>query len=202
MAPASIFKIIFVLSWILAETIRFPHRMRNKVERRNRTMQSSRVNALDVTLDLLAFTGLQVLPLIYVFTPWLSFADYLLPAWAGWLGVLVMGASLALLWRAHNDLGTSWSPTVEISQEHHLVTHGIYAVIRHPIYAAMWLWAIAQALLLPNWLGGLSGLALFLLVYLYRTPREERMMLDQYGDAYRQYSQRTGGVLPRLWGRS
>ena len=39
-----------------------------------------------------------------------------------------------------------------------LVTEGIYGRVRHPMYTAFWLWAVAQALLLPNWIAGFSGL--------------------------------------------
>ncbi len=46
---------------------------------------------------------------------------------------------------------------------------------------------------------GLSGLASALLVQLVRVPREEQMMIEHFGDEYRAYMQRTGGIIPRLW---
>jgi len=44
-------------------------------------------------------------------------------------------------------------------KEHRLVTAGVYRHIRHPMYAAIFLWCLAQGLLLPNWLAGWSALA-------------------------------------------
>lgn len=44
-----------------------------------------------------------VLPLIYSVTNWLSFADYPLPDWAGWLGVVMMAFSLLLFYLGHRD---------------------------------------------------------------------------------------------------
>ncbi len=45
------------------------------------------------------------------------------------------------------------------------------------MYPAFWLWAIAQALLLPNWLPG-RGLGRFWILFFGRVAREERMMLE------------------------
>jgi protein-S-isoprenylcysteine O-methyltransferase Ste14 len=194
----NIFEIIFLGGWIVAEIIRFPHRMRNKQERRQKKISESHISAVDVLLDMLAFVGLQVLPLIYIFSTWLDFADYSLPAWAGWYGASEFVLALLLLWRAHADLGRSWSPTLEIAHEHELVTRGVYRHIRHPIYASVWLWGVAQALLVQNWIAGLGGLLHFLPVYLIRVPREEEIMIQQYGDEYRLYMHETGRVFPRL----
>ena len=66
------------------------------------------------------------------------------------------------------------------------------------MYAAHLLWALAQPLLLWNWLAGLSLLANFLPLYLVRVPQEEKMMLDSFGEAYRAYMDRTGRVIPRF----
>jgi protein-S-isoprenylcysteine O-methyltransferase Ste14 len=43
------------------------------------------------------------------------------------------------------------------------MTHGVYRLIRHPMYAAIWLLSLAQGLLLHNWLAGWAGIALFAL---------------------------------------
>jgi hypothetical protein len=43
-----------------------------------------------------------------------------------------------------------------------------------------------------------ADIAAFLPLYLVRVPREEQMMLDHSGDAYRAYCARTGRILPRL----
>ncbi len=61
-----------------------------------------------------------------------------------------------------------------------------------------WLWSVAQALLLQNWVAGLAGLALFTPLYVLRVPREERMMLDRFGEEYHAYMNRTGRVVPQL----
>jgi len=196
--PDNTFKIIFLVCMIVAEVIRFPHRQRNKREMREKKLAESRFDPLDVTFDFLAFGGMEVIPLIYIFTPWLDFANYTLPPILGWLGAATFIVALWLLWRAHADLGLNWSPTLQITQEHQLVTQGVYHYIRHPIYAAIWLWGIAQVLLLQNWIAGPATLLFYGIVYFRRVPREEQMMLDHFGDEYRAYMQQTGRVIPRL----
>ncbi len=195
--PDNLFKYLFLIGLVVEEVIRFPHRRRQRREWREKRMAETRMSPLDFALDMLAITGMELIPFLYVFTPWLNFADYVLPAWVGWIGVVVLAAAVWLLWRAHADLGHNWTPTLQIKEAHTLVTQGVYRYIRHPIYAAVWLTGLAQVLMLPNWLAGPACLLLFLPVYLVRVPREERMMLDHFGEAYRTYMYRTGGIIPR-----
>lgn len=95
-------------------------------------------------------------------------------------------------------MGGNYSSTLVIWQEHSLIDEGIYRYLRHPIYAALWLWGFAQPLLLQNWIAGLAGMAVITPLYFLRVPREEEMLLDHFGEEYRSYMERTGRVLPRL----
>jgi protein-S-isoprenylcysteine O-methyltransferase Ste14 len=87
--------------------------------------------------------------------------------------------------------------TLEVHAEQRLVTQGIYAHIRHPMYAAAWLWALAQALLIPNFIGGTAGLVSFGALYFWRVREEEAMLVSQFGDEYTVYAARTPRLLPR-----
>ena len=146
----------------------------------------------------IVFVGCLVLPAVYLLTPWLAFADYRLPSYLPWCGAIAMVGALWLFWRAHADLGQNWSVTLELRQGHQLVTHGVYRNIRHPMYAAIWLFGIAQGLLLQNWLAGWSAVAAFAVMYVIRVPREERMMCEQFGQEYLSYMGQTGRLFPRL----
>jgi protein-S-isoprenylcysteine O-methyltransferase Ste14 len=55
------------------------------------------------------------------------------------------------------------------------------------MYSAFWLWAVAQALLLANWVAGFAGLIGFGTLFFGRVAREERMMTETFGDKYREY---------------
>lgn len=158
----------------------------------------SRVTVSDRALVGVMFIGSIVLPVLYLFTPWLGFADYRLPAIVPWCGAVVMVVALWLFWRAHVDLGLNWSITLEMRKGHELIERGVYRRVRHPMYAAIFLFAIAQGLLLQNWLAGWAGLVSFAVLYFVRMPREEKMMCEFFGQSYHDYMKRTGRLWPRL----
>jgi len=78
------------------------------------------------------------------------------------------------------------------------VKEGVYKYIKHPIYAAHLVWALAQLLLIPNWIAGPSFLLLSIPLCLYRIPKEETMMLKQFGGEYKKYIKKTGRIFPKL----
>lgn len=144
------------------------------------------------------FPGTLLLPVLYLFTPWLAFADYHLPEIVPCIGAVTIIAALWLFWRSHADLGKNWSVSLELYENHALVTNGVYQRIRHPMYAAIWLWAFAQGMLLQNWLAGWSVVPAFAVMYVLRVPREEQLMCEKFGDQYRDYMRRSGRILPRF----
>ena len=109
-----------------------------------------------------------------------------------------MLAALWLFWRSHSDLGLNWSAFLQMRKDHQLIRQGVYRSIRHPMYASIFLFGIAQALLLQNWVAGLSAPVTFALLYFVRTPHEEKMMREWFGEEYQDYIRQTGRIIPRL----
>ncbi len=188
-------KIVFLVCFILTGIIRKPYQR----EIKQNTIIDNRKTPQENGLLGFVFLGMFVLPLIYVFTPLFNFANYSLPVWANVLGIVIFALSLYLFWRSHHDLGKNWSPTLQVREEHTLITDGIYQTIRHPMYTAIWLWVIAQGLLLTNWIAGLAGLITFGTLYFFRVGNEEKMMLDQFGEQYQAYRRRTKRLVPYLF---
>ncbi len=181
-----------IVGWYV---IRYPHQRRS----RKTPIMSRREQLRERLLLAISFTGLFILPVIYVTTAEPQFAGYPFHPVSAWLGTLMFAFSLLLFYRTHRDLGRFWSVTLEIRQTHCLVTAGVYRHVRHPMYAAFFLWAIAQALLLPNWFAGLAGLVGFGTLFGFRVRSEERMMEATFGDAYRAYAARTWRVVPGVF---
>jgi protein-S-isoprenylcysteine O-methyltransferase Ste14 len=191
-------KTLYFLALLAQVVIRIPHEQR----RRKTRMAVERVNTLERALVSLLFVGIVFAPAIYASTSLLDRANYRMPPEAqrsvGGVGAMLMTLAIWLFWRSHADLGRNWSPSLQLREGHELVTEGVYRYVRHPMYASEWLWSIAQALLLQNWVAGWAGLALFTPLYVMRVPREEQMMLDRFGAEYRSYMNRTGRIVPQL----
>jgi protein-S-isoprenylcysteine O-methyltransferase Ste14 len=189
-----IFTAIYFVAIIIEMIIRAPLNQKRKQEK----MSEQRVTRQERTLLGLLFLGMFFVPIIYAATNWLDFANYTLPTWAGWLGILILAGALFVFWRAHADLGLNWSPSLEIREKHELITRGIYGVIRHPMYASQWLWVAAQPLLLQNWIAGFLNLLVFIPFYFLRVKAEEQMMMEKFGDQYHTYMQKVGAILPKF----
>jgi protein-S-isoprenylcysteine O-methyltransferase Ste14 len=174
--------------------------IRHHFVRRTKSEQKKvrRIDRTETILLAAMFPAVLLLPPLYCFTPLLSFADYDLPSSIRWAGAVVLVASLWLFWRSHVDLGQNWSVSLEIREQHELVSHGVYRWVRHPMYALIWLWGLAQGMMLANWLAGWCVIPAFAAMYLIRTPREERLMCEEFGDSYRDYARRTGRLFPRF----
>jgi protein-S-isoprenylcysteine O-methyltransferase Ste14 len=136
--------------------------------------------------------------LLYILSPWIDFAHLRMPAWLRWVGGTLLFLGDAGFFWAHRILGENWSGVLEIRKGHALVTKGPYRFVRHPMYTAFFLIGIGVSLLSANWLVAVSYLGPCAGIYLVRVPSEEEMMLEQFGDAYREYMQRTGRLIPRL----
>ena len=175
--------------------IRTPHGRRAGQLR----VSHSQKGSLEVLLLALMWIATTIAPLVSIFTPLLSFADHALHPAAFGGGLICMTLGLWLLYRSHADLGANWSISLEIREHHQLVSDGVYARLRHPMYTALFLQALAQGFLLPNWVAGPAYFASFLLMFSLRVTGEERMMLERFGDEYRAYCGRTRRLIPGVW---
>jgi len=121
------------------------------------------------------------------------------PLWIVLLGALLLAAGSFFLFRAFSD-NTFLSPLVRIQSERqqHVVSSGVYAIVRHPMY----LGAVCMMLGAPLFLSSLFGLAIALLMIgllIARIIGEERVLvarLEGYQDYRNQVKYR---LIPYLW---
>jgi len=121
-----------------------------------------------------------------------SFCDRLVPERLS----LAAGGVLLFLGLIVYALGTfSVYKAIDAGQ---LATRGIFAVVRHPLYAA-WIWCIVPGLaLMQGTLLALLAPVVAAVFYKLCIPHEEAWLHRLHGDAYKAYSQRVGGIVPRF----
>lgn len=172
--------------------------IRRPFERRARKLgvKKSLLTWREWVLLAIALTGLFLIPAAYVLTGFPASLDYrFIPALA-WLGLVPLCGALWLFRRSHVDLGRNWSVTLKVREDHALIKTGVYRLVRHPMYSSFFLLGLVQMLLLPNWLAGASGLIGAGTLIGFRVLREERMMLEAFGDEYRSYMAVTKRIIP------
>ena len=187
-------KAVILAATIVMIAIRAPHGQRSRTVK----VVKNRKGRLEVALLVLAMLGF-VIPLVWIASPLLSFADYTLRPVPLAAGIACFVVSLWLFHRSHADLGTNWSITLQVRENHRLVVEGVYGRVRHPMYAALFLYSVGQLLVLPNWVAGPSYLITFGILFALRVRAEEQMMLEEFGADYATYVVRTKRLVPGVW---
>jgi len=149
----------------------------------------------------LALVALLVVPLVtpavaalgerFAVAPWFAWAPL------EWAGVAVVAAGLGVRIAAMVQLGSRFSPLVTVQRGHVLETGGIYAWVRHPGYFGALL-ACTGAMLAFGSALPLPLVLLFLALLRARIAREEVLLERHFGDEFRGYRRRTGGLVPRF----
>lgn len=142
------------------------------------------------------FLLIALLVLYAINPPWMGWIQLPLWGWLRWAGAVIAAAGVMLLAWSELELGRFWSAQLQLRKGHHLVTTGPYASIRHPLYTGLFGYGVGLGLLTASW--GFILLSLIIIYgFLNRVPREEKMLIDKFGDEYRHYMHRTGAFFPR-----
>ena len=137
--------------------------------------------------------------LAYIIHPaWVAWASLPLPIWLRVSGLAFALAGFALLQWSQNTLGENWSDNPRMIKGQGLITSGPYRLIRHPIYAAVFLILGSTFFLSANWLIGFAWIGMNALEIASRIHFEESLMLEYFGEQYREYMKKTGRLLPKI----
>jgi protein-S-isoprenylcysteine O-methyltransferase Ste14 len=187
-------KAVVLIASIVTVLIRAPHGKRSRTVK----VAKNRKGLLEVSLLTVAWIAFFV-PILLIATPWLAFANFPLYPFPLVTGSVLLALSLWLFHRSHGDLGTNWSITLEIRESHRLVTEGVYRHVRHPMYSALLLYGLGQAMVVPNWIAGPSYAVAMVLVFALRLRPEEELMREQFNGEYDAYASRTKRLVPGVW---
>jgi protein-S-isoprenylcysteine O-methyltransferase Ste14 len=133
-----------------------------------------------------------------IYPDWMAAFSIPLPDLLRWIMVAASIATIPFMMWGYRTLGKAWTPPkLLLGREHVLVTSGPYHYIRHPIYTAGFTFMVTLAISTANWLvlvPMVAGTALLCA----QVRREEAILIDRFGDEYREYMKRTPRFLPRI----
>ncbi len=185
-------QIIVGLSLLALFAVRVVSHFRAKTWEKGKTVFGP-IFIIQMALTLPALIGV----LLFVFyEPAVAWAALPFPEWLRYLGLLLIAFATVFLAWIQYTLGANFSPLVRIKSDQQLVIAGPYRWVRHPMYTAIAMLSISLLLMTANWFIGAAWLLCTGLVMFARTPGEERVLLDAFGDQYRDYMRSTPRFVP------
>jgi protein-S-isoprenylcysteine O-methyltransferase Ste14 len=115
------------------------------------------------------------------------------------LGIVMIITGITFRALAVRYLGKYFTPTVQIREDHHLITTGPYSIVRHPSYTGAFLAIIAGAVVLESLAGFIISCMAMIIAYYVRIGIEETELTARFGDDYRNYKKRTKMIIPYVW---
>lgn len=203
-----LFRMLFLSVFVPGVAIRTYYIRKIRAVRKRRSIKE-RFEATErgegrVGLILLLAEGILLLvavPLYLCSSPGFPFLELPIPDWLRLVGVGFGVFSLRFLAWVHYVLDRHWDVSLALIERHELVTNGPYQRIQHPMYTVHIVYFFTWVLVSANLLFPINYV-LALLLILMRIPKEERMLLNQFGEEYRAYMKRTGRLLPPIrWAR-
>ncbi len=114
------------------------------------------------------------------------------------IGMALVALGLGYAVQARRHLGANWSSAVTLKEGHSLISNGPYRHLRHPIYTGILLACAGSALTLAEW-RGLLAVLLIAMALIFKLRREERWMLERFGNDYAEYRKTSWALLPGLY---
>ena len=115
-----------------------------------------------------------------------------------WVGVALMVGGIVGTVRSQRAMGKSWRIGVDPNESTELVTEGVFALMRNPIYTAMLIGAAGLVLVVPNLVALAHVSMLIVALELQVRKVEEPYLIQKHGDAYVGYARQVGRFFPGI----
>ena len=112
------------------------------------------------------------------------------------LVLLLGGSAVAIFIASTKAMGRNWSVVARTRSDHELVRHGPFAVIRHPIYLALFLYLLSFAIAFGHWNQLLVAVPFFWAGLIIRVREEEKLLRAQFGDDHARYVREVPAFIP------
>jgi protein-S-isoprenylcysteine O-methyltransferase Ste14 len=199
-----LFRVLFTILWIVFISniiwVRYSLREpKSESSTDRRAQREGRLHLIALALFGPAWFGGTIL---YIMLPsWIAFLSIPLPDWFRLVLVGITIPSIPFIFWGYRTLGKNWvhalDPSKFLQKEREtLVTSGPYRYVRNPIYLGSFVFIITMAFVAANWLLLLPALVLIVIIY-GQIGNEEHMLIDRFGDEYREYMKRTPRIIPK-----
>jgi len=128
-------------------------------------------------------------------TPILPLGDWF-EFFAAVLTILLIIASLWLMSAALHALGKQWSMQARVLEDHALIRHGPYRIMRHPIYTGMLGMLLATGLTWTHWVAFATSILFFSIGTMIRVRSEEKLLHERFGAAFDDYKRKVPAMIP------
>lgn len=197
MNTQTIFRIILP-AMIIIFVIHRGYYVRKHSRPEDQTVKRREEGVASTVAGLLSLIGFVTI-IAYVANPaWMSWAALPFPTWLRWTGVGIALLGFAVLQWSQNTLGRNWSDRPRMLKEQTLITSGPYHYVRHPIYTAFLLILGSTFLISANWMIGLAWISMVIVEIASRIQFEESLLIEYFGDQYREYMKKTGRLFPKF----
>lgn len=119
---------------------------------------------------------------------------YLTGAQAAMLVSMVIGYTIVFF--GIMLLIAGWREVYRANQQGRLATGGPYALVRHPQYTGIFLGLFGEGVVHWPTVFSLTAFPIIVIAYILLARKEERQMIEKFGDAYREYQRRVPMFLP------
>jgi len=134
-----------------------------------------------------------------IFFAWFWMPNTPVPAPARIVASMVLAPAATVFgWLAVRHLGKQLRILAGLYADHELIRTGPYAVVRHPVYASLFMMLLATGLLFARWPMLLLGVALYIAGTEIRIHAEEGLLRERFGQEFEDYRRKVPGYLPFL----
>jgi protein-S-isoprenylcysteine O-methyltransferase Ste14 len=114
------------------------------------------------------------------------------------IGTIAMVVGCFVNVRGRFDLGKNWSNQIKVYQDHTFVTHGMYRLVRHPLYASLIWMFLGGSILYANVVALVCTICIFVPAMTYRAKQEEVELLCEFPE-YKEYQKSVGMFFPKIY---
>lgn len=199
MADEIFYKAVFIILYGLFFSVRGYYRFIKPKQNKTDIVDERKAFGKSEVVISIAILGYFVSIILYMLDlTWFSWSQILeYPDILRWFGIALALLTIPFLAWIHRTLGRQYSPCLQIKDSHVLIKEGPYARVRHPMYTVLSGFSFGVALLTANYL--VIGFAILVIIpFPVIAKKEEKMMLESFGDEYLDYMRQTGRFFPKL----